>query len=320
MLTRHLIPLLVLGFALVTSPPAAAADAEPAPLASRALLLDGQVVSEHLVAVGERGHILVSTDAGRSWQQRPVPTRVTLTSVWFADDRYGWAAGHDATILRTTDGGVSWQKVYDDPAAAVPILDLWFRDATTGYAVGAYGLLLTTTDGGLHWESTPLPAEDGAAIDLHLNQLRAFADGRPVIAAEAGHLFIAGDKVHWQSLPVPYAGSMFGTLPLGGDRILAYGLRGHLFLSIDAGRHWRPVVTGTDAILNDAIRLHDGRLVVVGLAGTVLLSSDAGENFTLLQQPDRAGIARVLETSDKALLLLGTMGARRLEIPAGGPP
>lgn len=305
---------------LATVRPAPAAEAEPAPLAPQALLLDGQQVGAQLVAVGERGHILLSSDAGRTWQQRPVPTRATLTSVWFADDRHGWAAGHDSTILRTTDGGTTWEKVYDDPAGAAPILDLWFRDAARGYAIGAYGLFLTTTDGGATWESTPLPATAGTAVDLHLNQLRSLADGRLAIAAEAGHLFLSGDGERWATISPPYEGSLFGILPLDGDRLLTYGLRGHLFLSTDAGRRWRSVASGTDAILNDAIRLRDGRLIVVGLAGTVLVSDDAGEHFALIQQPDRAGFARVLETPDGALLLLGAQGVRRLDLPRGGTP
>jgi photosystem II stability/assembly factor-like uncharacterized protein len=290
-----------------------AGDAELAPLAARSLLLDGQNLGAQLVAVGERGHILVSPDQGRSWEQRPAPTRATLTSVFFIDDQHGWAGGHDTTILRTVDGGRSWTSVHTDPERGAPVLDLWFRDAANGYAIGAYGLFLTTTDGGTTWEETPLPDESGTDIDLHFNQLLEMADGRLVLAAEAGHLFISADGKEWRPLSLPYEGSMFGTLPLGGNRLLAYGLRGHLFLSADAGRNWRPVVTGTEAILNDATRLRDGRIVIVGLAGTVLVSSDDGEHFVLRQQADRAGFARVLETADGALVLLGAQGARRLE-------
>ena len=297
-----------------------AADAEQAPLAASSLLLDGQVVDNRLVAVGERGHILISSDAGISWQQRPAPTRATLTSLFFTDPRHGWAAGHDAVILRTTDGGTSWQKVHEDFASG-PVLDLWFRDAATGFAVGAYGLLLATTDGGTTWEDTRLPAADGADLDLHLNHLAAFADGRLVLATEAGQLYLGGNRRPWRRLHLPYQGSMFGTLPLGGDRLLAFGLRGHLFLSPDAGRNWSAVATGTEATLTEAIRLRDGRIVVVGMAGTVLVSRDDGRQFTLIQQADRAGIARVLEAADGTLILLGAQGARRLALPpAGGTP
>ncbi len=309
--------LLTIGAVLLTIVSSAwASDAETAPLAEKSLLLDGQSVGSRLVAVGERGHILVSTDAGRSWQQRPVPTRATLTSVFFADERHGWAAGHNGVILRSSDGGSSWQKVHEDLESG-PILDLWFRDVNSGYAVGAYGLCLVTGNGGATWEPRPIVDDSGTALDLHFNQLRVGTDGRLVIAGEAGLLLYSRDGRSWQPQAFPYEGSLFGTLPLEGGRLLAFGLRGHLFRSAGDGRGWQEVATGTEAILNDAIRLRDGRVVVVGLAGTVLVGSDA-THFTTIVQSDRPGISRVLEAGDGALVLLGTHGARRLELPGAG--
>lgn len=315
-----LLPLVVAAL-LLGSGPLRAAEAELARLADQSLLLDGQALGKLLIVVGERGHILTSGDAGRSWQQRPTPTRATLTSLFFIDAQHGWAAGHDAVILRTTDGGTTWQKVHEDFDSG-PILDLWFRDASSGYAIGAYGLCLATSDGGTTWEPLAITDETGADTDLHLNQLRAFADGRLIVATESGHLLLSTDSGRtWRTLSSPYQGSLFGTLPFDSERLLAFGLRGHLFLSNDAGRNWRPLVAGTEAILNDAIRLRDGRIVVVGLAGTVLISSDDGEHFSLRQQPDRAGFAKVLEAADGALILLGAQGARRVELPTmGGTP
>ena len=310
--------LLLIGAALIPlAPTVRAADAEPALLAGKSLLLDGQALPGRLVAVGERGHILISTDAGRSWRQSPVPTRATLTSVFFADTQHGWAAGHDAVILATSDGGSTWRKVHEDLESG-PILDLWFRDTRNGYAVGGYGLFLVTTDGGASWEPQPIADASGADIDLHFNQLRAAADGRLVMAGEAGQLLVSTDGRQWQPLTIPYEGSFFGTLSLSGSHLLAYGLRGHLFRSTDAGRNWQPGVTSTESSLNDAIRLRDGRVVVVGMAGTVLVGSDQGERFTAHAQADRPGLSRVLEADDGALVLLGTHGARRFELPTSG--
>ena len=312
-----------------------AAEAELAPLAERTFLLDGQVHGAHRVAVGERGHILVSADAGRSWRQSPVPTRVTLTSVFFVDDRQGWAAGHDTTILRTRDGGATWQTVYADPERDAPILDLWFHDPLRGLAVGAYGLILVTNDGGDSWQDQELtvtgahaaqthalPDEAGTpGLDLHFNQLQATSAGQLYLAGEGGHLYRSADGGNsWEPSPVPYTGSLFGTLPLDDRRLLAFGLRGHLFYSADGGRRWEVVETGTDATLNDAVRLRDGRIALVGLAGAVLVGRDSGTRFDLYAQPDRAGFSRVLAAPDGALILLGAQGARRLELPpAGGP-
>ena len=72
------------------------------PGAAKSVLLDVALAGARLVAVGERGHVLLSDDAGGSWRQaRSVPTRTTLTSLHATDVRTLWAAGHGGVILRS---------------------------------------------------------------------------------------------------------------------------------------------------------------------------------------------------------------------------
>ncbi|MBW2503454.1 MAG: hypothetical protein JRE16_02680 [Deltaproteobacteria bacterium] len=311
-----------------------AQESETAPLAARSLLLDGQVLGQRVVVVGERGHILISDDQGHSWVQQPVPTRTTLTSVFFIDDTIGWAAGHDSVILKTQDGGQHWQAVYADPDDQRPILDLWFRNKQQGYAIGGYGLFLTTNDGGQSWNVfdfdpatlrsyspdhiatwSEKPEEETWEIDYHLNQLSATARGRLYIAAEAGHLYRSDDGSHsWLSLPSPYGGSFYGSLVLSENRLLLFGLRGHLFSSEDAGVTWEERQTGVASTLNDGIRLKDGRIILAGQDGTVLISSDLGKSFQLYAQPDRSDIAKVLVLDQNTLLLIGELGVSRISL------
>lgn len=325
--------ILLLTFCLIPKP-ALAVNSQILPLAEKSLLLDGQVVGDRIIVVGERGHILISEDHGVSWLQQEVPTRANLTSVFFIDPANGWAAGHDSVILQTSDGGRHWQQVYADPEDERPILDLWFRDITHGYAVGAYGLFLFTEDGGKSWQpfdfnpATLMANGDGVGedrddgfeeeswgIDFHLNQMAATPNGRILITAEAGNIYRSDDACRsWLSLPSPYEGSFYGSLPLSQTSLLAFGLRGHLFRSEDTGNSWLPVASGTQATLNDGIRLHDGRIVLVGLAGTLLVSSDEGNSFSLHSQSDRAGVAKVLQANDKSLILIGEQGVKRLEL------
>jgi len=74
------------------------------PLAVKSLILDLATAGNRIVAVGWRGHILISDDNGSSWEQVKSPTREMLTGVYFSDNLHGWAVGHGTTILCTEDG------------------------------------------------------------------------------------------------------------------------------------------------------------------------------------------------------------------------
>jgi photosystem II stability/assembly factor-like uncharacterized protein len=308
--------------------------AEIEPLASSSLLLDLAMAGPRIVAVGERGHVLLSDDQGATWRQaKSVPTRSMLTAVFFADESYGWAVGHDETILNTVDGGETWTRSHFAPEAAQPLLDLWFANRISGIAVGAYGAYLTTNDGGRHWASAKFapppartPTHDGEAApqegdlppDYHLNRIVGVGN-RLYIAAEAGQLYRSDDRgATWRVLPSPYEGSFFGLLPIRGEGLLAFGLRGHLYKSADAGETWTELETGTTAMLTDAIAINDLRVVISGLAGVLLVSGDGGESFRLTQQDDRKGLSALLPGPPGAVVVVGEGGVRNLRVDTRG--
>ncbi len=277
-----------------------------APLASRALALDAAAVEGKLVAVGERGHILISTDNGSTWHQVQVPTRAMLTGVDFFDENLGWAVGHDSAILRTTDGGTTWELVNWAPEEEAPFFDVWFSDAENGAAIGAYGAYYATADGGTTWDFVSV--ED---TDWHLHNIARADDGRLYIAGEAGYIYRSDDSGEtWRELPSDYGGSYFGVLPLEGDSVLIFGLRGHLFRSDDAGESWDEIETGTVSMLTDSLRLEDGTIIITGLGGAVLVSTDGGNTFGLHQQANRLGISSIVDAGGGSLLMTGEFGVK----------
>jgi photosystem II stability/assembly factor-like uncharacterized protein len=307
--------------------------AEIEPLARTSLLLDLAKAGERYVAVGERGHVLLSDDDGATWRQaKSVPTRVMLTAVFFADAEYGWAVGHDETILNTVDGGETWTRSHFAPESQQPLLDLWFANRISGIAVGAYGAYLTTNDGGRHWAGTkfspparsagkdvgtPPSANDEPPPDYHLNRIVGVGN-RLYIAAEGGQLYRSDDRgAHWRALPSPYEGSFFGLVPIRGDGLLAFGLRGHLFKSADAGETWTPLETHTTAMLTDGVAVNDLRVVIGGLTGVLLVSGDAGETFRLTQQEDRRGVSALLPGTAGSVVVAGEGGVQVLRLEQG---
>lgn len=293
------------------------------PLAARSLILDlANPGRQTVVAVGWRGHILISHDRGTSWAQVECPTRRMLTSVYFSDSLKGWAVGHGAVILRTVDGGRNWNLLSSAPEEERPLFDV-FVSGNYGFAVGAYAKFMTTRDGGKTWEPGEINIlkceeekkestdhEEPLPFDFHLNAIAQSTGGVFYIAAEAGYLFRSVDGGQtWTELPSPYEGSFFGVLPLDGDSLLAYGLRGHVFRSKDGGRNWKQIPTGTTALLTDAVRMPDNTVMITGMAGVILISSDQGESFTL-EQPDRISLTSVVRTESGTLVIAGERGSR----------
>ena len=163
---------------------------ERAPLAYRSLLIGIASAGERFVAVGERGHVLLSDDKGRTWVQADlVPTQALLTGVCFMDARRGIAVGHDEVILATQDAGRTWQRTHYAPQAQQPLLDVACNPGGHAIAVGAYSAYLVSEDGGASWterkfEPRPLPthssAHPGAAAASQLDAAagRAAASAR----------------------------------------------------------------------------------------------------------------------------------------------
>jgi photosystem II stability/assembly factor-like uncharacterized protein len=296
--------------------PASAAPApdtsEPAPLAARSLLLDIAKAGEQFVAVGDRGHVVISTDDGKTWTQSITPTRAMLTCVSFADAEHGWAAGHDGVILATADGGRTWTRQDDGNDLETVYLDILFLDPSHGFAVGAYGKFQETTDGGRTWTTRKISDED-----VHFNRIARDGPSALYLAGERGTVLISHDAGQtWTRSPLEYEGSLFGVRPLSGGLLVAYGLRGRIFVSTDDGASWQPRDSDIKVLIMAGERLRDGVLVLAGQGGNFFISRDAARSFHHWK-PDDFGtsVADLAVAHDGALITVGEAGAIRITIP-----
>jgi hypothetical protein len=210
-----------------------AAPAKPraalmAPLAATTTMLGIAQAGGRLVAVGQRGHILLSDD-GKQWRQVEVPVNTMLNRVRFRDDKTGWAVGHDATIVATADGGQTWQLQHYDPEGKA-LYDVLFLEGQV-VALGGYGTYLASTDDGKVWQARSFPLTE---LGQHFNAAVKLADGTLLIAGERGLLARSKDQgATWELLDSPYTGSFFGALPAGDQGALVFGLRGNLYAATD---------------------------------------------------------------------------------------
>ncbi len=279
--------------------------AEHLPLVAESMLLDITRAGDRLVAVGERGHVILSGD-GENWTQAEVvPTRATLTTVTAFGERL-WAGGHDAVIITSGDGGNTWTRLFFDPERQQAVMDLYFTDEDNGVAIGSYGLYLVTRDGGQNWEDIEIDPEGG----YHLNSMLRFDDGRRLIAGEAGYSYRSyDDGATWEMMDMPYLGSMWGALQLDGECALFYGLRGHAMQSCDFGTSWSELETGSEASISGGA-MHDGRVLLAAASGAVLTRDDS-RDWSETIHSSGVDFAAAVALDDGTFLLVGEDGVFR---------
>ncbi len=320
--------------------------AQMSPLAARTLLVGVARAGERIVAVGPRGHIVVSADHGATWKQSPVPVSSDLTAVHFVDARNGWAVGHDGVVLATADGGDTWTlqldgkrandlivkqmearvaaqpgdaalarlhddaKRYQEQGPDKPFLDVWFADRENGYVVGAYNLIFRTADGGKTWQPWFDRTDNPKAFNLYA--IRPAAGG-VYIAGEAGLLLKLDDAAQrFRALESPYKGSFFG-LADGKDGVVAFGLRGNALRSDDGGRTWAKVDPGLRATIASGTRNGNGDIVLADVTGRVAISRDGGRTY----QPAAASavpITGIADAGGNRYALVGPRGASVADI------
>lgn len=319
---------------------------------AHAVLLDATPAGQRLVAVGERGLVVLSDDGGRTWRQGVVPTSVSLTGVTFPTPTQGWAIGHAGIVLHTEDGGETWTRQLDGVVAArlaleaaeahakragpedeaaqrelqaaqylvddgpdKPFLDLAFTDDQHGFVVGAYNLIFRTDDGGRTWQ--PWTDRVDNPMGLHFYAIRI--DGRTVYLAGEQGLFLRSTDggEHFTRLETPYEGTYFALAGnADGDLVLA-GLRGHAYVfSHDSTfREARvPIPVSFSAVAAG----EGGVLYFANQAGLLLVSHDGGHTLVPLDAPHLPPLASLVPLGTDALLTVGWGGAIPVPLAAGG--
>lgn len=222
----------------------------------RSLYVSGQYAGQ--------GVVLSSKDVGATWQSSVVPQSAVIYAGWAtANNREIYAVGASSTILKSNDGGISWDA---RPAniSALNLMGIW--GTPTGdalYVVGAMGTILESLDHGESWH----PAYDTSPSQATL---------RGIWGSDRGDLWVvslSGEILHgqqgpsgwrWQlGLNVQAEGWRLYDIWGSGPQLHAVGSRespegGAIFSSIDGGQSWhrREVREGLLAVSGDGPALY----------------------------------------------------------------
>lgn len=293
---------------------------------------------ERLIAVGEQGQILIADAAQGPWRSAQLDKQrgSTFTRARFVGDGVALAVGHDGWIVRSADGGETWNEVFFGGDGSDPLLGLAGPYEGRLFAFGAFGLFAVSDDAGQTWQKRELAIEEDAAAETapafdpfadpnadpfanfdtgalggtgHLNDMTQAADGSLILVGERGLLLRSTDKgENWKSLPEIYAGSLFGVMTLPSKTLVAFGMRGHAFRSEDNGQTWQEAKVPTATSLFGGTVGAQGQVLLGGAGNTVLSSTDDGKTYTLLTRSAGNTIAALQVLPDDGWLSGGDNG------------
>lgn len=246
-------------------------------------------------AVGWKGTILKTDDAGAHWKTQISSTEVNLNSVFFLNSMEGWVVGGSTydlstpgVILKTTDGGNTWinQNVFGTGYTSV-----FFIDSLTGWIAKSYmgwphnAGVLKTTDGGTTWQSPTLPSINNPLYGV------SFADSLHGIAVGLNSVMMrtSNGGTSWQ---------MYHSSPTGpwlqdvcfGDALTAWavGNDGKIHKTTNGGSSWSAQTSGTTGWLQSVCFVDNQTGWVTGLDGKILKTTNGGTTWQTQMESNTA--------------------------------
>ena len=305
---------------------AVAADYEFTPslpmrdLAGR-VLLDTTNAGDRLVAVGERGLVILSDDGGASWRQAQVPVSVTLTAVDFPTAERGWVVGHGGTILHSSDAGASWSLQFDGNEANRQWLEL-AQSRRRELAAQVEELQTNGDPKGLledleyELEDAVFTAEDASEAvatgpaDPLLDVL--FLDGHQGWAVGAyGMIYRTDDgggswRLAADSLDNRDRYHFYAMASDGSGNLYLSGEAGLLYVSGDGGGSWQRKEVYFGSLFGLAVLADD--IYTFGLRGNIFCSRDRGETWQPVANPESFSLYGGAAIGNDRLLLVGAGG------------
>lgn len=241
-----------------------------------ALVTEGPAVKP-VVFAGSTGAVWRSLDDGDSWSSSALPEPTPVVSVLaaspaFARDRVLYAGTEEDGVLRSGDGGATWESwnfgLFDRHVFALAVSPDHETDGIV--FAGTQTGLFQSGNGGRSWQKWPFPVEETSILSL---AIAPKADGNWLLCAgtEGAGLFISRDLgYHWSYACA--AGQNINAVESypnarGGFDILAATEEGVLAAhdGEESWHGWGPPVRGV-LCMTALSGLVDGTAVLAGLA------------------------------------------------------
>lgn len=158
-----------------------------------------------------------------------------LNSLSFINNSQGWIVGNRGIIIKTTDGGKTWDKsFYDRINTREDLLFVNFININQGLVIGSEGTIFRTLDGGNSWSSSNLNVDvftkSGIKISKTNNNLIAINIGNKILISRDN-----GAEWQLENIPSNFSASY---IELYDEFNLYLSNSQNLYYSSDLGKTW----------------------------------------------------------------------------------
>jgi photosystem II stability/assembly factor-like uncharacterized protein len=284
----------------------------PPPQAKRLLGIHA-INSQNVWAVGDSGVIIHSIDGGANWTFIPSGTTERLMTVEFINPDTGWVAGDDnglvTTLLRTTDGGLTWQSQSLQGGGALPMYDIDFIEGTRddtlrGFITGGLGYTYITKDFGANWNKVRFNCENTFWSMCMVNQDTGYFVGEPSTAHPYTIMWTPDGGTTWIQQTNPTTRNLRGVCFGSDQRGVAAGLVGTILSTSDGGTTW---ISRSNFVYRweSVFLTGSGRAWAVGQYGKIAYSNDWGYTWELQESGATAELWEVFFINENEGWIVG---------------
>lgn len=279
--------------------------------------------------------LLVATTSLAQWVRQKVDTTASLRGLAVVNKKIIWASGTSGTVIRTVDGGKTWNIITVPGAEKLDFRDIEAFDANNAYILsignGDLSRIYETADGGTKWKLLYKNTDEKAFFDaMSCGITSCYVLGDPVngkftlgiVSGDAGRFTFLGSAPPAIDGEAAFAAS--GTCLIVWDNMIWFvsgGTAAHVFRSFDSGRTWAmantPLAHGAAGAGAFSIAMFDEHVgIIVGgdyqkpdeTRDTLAFTDDGGRTWRIHSGLTgyRSGVTYV---NRKMIIAVGTNGS-----------
>ncbi len=225
-------------------------------------------------AVGNNGTVFFTQDGGVSWKESEITDvgeenhtgmleedemdpllgeessgrEYILYAVDLSDQHVGYAVGEFSALLKTVDGGKTWDKCSIKEAMGKSLFGVFAQTKSKVWAVGIDGLMLFSENGGQTWIQKKTP------IEKHLFDIKIIGDMGYAIGKEGIYIMSSDGGNTWSQVDI---GAKFYLQGIGFDEQSKekncgwiVGAHGWIFNTRDTGKSFNIVRRSPEGMLD----------------------------------------------------------------------